>query len=201
MRVLRVARAWVRVACGPAQGFPILLINLHLPSGQSEVKERNLAFREVLKGAAQAFEGLDLPAPLSQHATWCFGDLNYRLAAPAKEVRWRMQCRDWPSCLASCQLMSQIGAGGSAYERFDEADIGFRPTYKYDIGSVHAFDTSEKQRPPAWTDRVLWRVGGKRTATIRPLLYASCQTVTTSDHKPVKWLGAITMRRASDDER
>ena len=35
--------------------------------------------------------------------------------------------------------------------------IGFLPTFKYDKGSDR-FDTSGKNRPPAWTDRVMFRM-------------------------------------------
>jgi phosphatidylinositol-bisphosphatase len=34
--------------------------------------------------------------------------------------------------------------------------LSFAPTYKYDLFSDD-YDTSEKMRIPAWTDRVLWR--------------------------------------------
>ena len=175
-------------------GFPLLLINVHLPSGQSELKERNSAFKEVLKGATQAFVVEDLPAPLSHHTTIVFGDFNYRLTLQNREVRWRLSCRDWLTCLAADQLALQLGAAGSEFEHWDEADITFRPTYKYDAGT-NSFDSSDRARAPAWCDRVLWRVG-KQTgrATIEPLLYDSCQKVLTSDHKPLKFLSRVHMR-------
>ena len=43
------------------------------------------------------------------------------------------------------------------FKGFLEGDITFAPTYKYDLFSDD-YDTSEKSRIPAWTDRVLfWR--------------------------------------------
>jgi hypothetical protein len=59
------------------------------------------------------------------------------------------------------QLYRQLqGEPGAAFDAFREAEIDFKPTYKFDIGT-NAYDTSEKRRAPAWTDRVLWAgVGG-----------------------------------------
>ena len=42
------------------------------------------------------------------------------------------------------------------FRAFNEGEIAFAPTYKYDLFSED-YDTSEKMRIPAWTDRVLWR--------------------------------------------
>jgi len=41
------------------------------------------------------------------------------------------------------------------FRDFIEGDLDFAPTYKYDLFSED-YDTSEKCRTPAWTDRVLW---------------------------------------------
>lgn len=42
------------------------------------------------------------------------------------------------------------------FRGFLEGKVTFAPTYKYDLFSDD-YDTSEKCRTPAWTDRVLWR--------------------------------------------
>ena len=57
----------------------------------------------------------------------------------------------------------------------------FQPTYKYDKGTS-SFDSSKKQRAPAWTDRVLW--AGEK-AEVEVLRYTSVPSVVASDHKPV----------------
>lgn len=154
------------------QGFALCFVNLHLPSGAgAEAKEaRNAAFREVLRGAALGFAAATLagcktplPPPLEHAAIFCFGDLNYRLSLPNKEVRWALRCRDWSKLLVYDQLAPQLGEPGecepgSAFAGFEEAAIYFRPTYKYDVGT-NKFDSSEKSRAPAWTDRALWHIG------------------------------------------
>ncbi|KAF4121933.1 inositol polyphosphate 5-phosphatase INPP5B/F [Geosmithia morbida] len=43
------------------------------------------------------------------------------------------------------------------HDGWKEGAITFLPTYKYDVGTVGLFDSSEKQRAPSWCDRVLYR--------------------------------------------
>lgn len=43
------------------------------------------------------------------------------------------------------------------HEGWREGPITFLPSYKYDVGTVGLFDSSEKQRAPSWCDRILYR--------------------------------------------
>ena len=61
------------------------------------------------------------------------------------------------SLLPHDQLRSQMKLRQAFHEGWQEGEIGFLPTYKYDIGSVGMFDSGEKKRSPSWCDRILYR--------------------------------------------
>lgn len=61
---------------------------------------------------------------------------------------------------------------------FSEGPLLFRPTYKYDNGT-QTYDSSEKQRIPAWTDRILY--SGQDLDLVR---YGRAELL-ASDHRPV----------------
>ncbi|KAJ9483655.1 hypothetical protein VN97_g9737 [Penicillium thymicola] len=61
------------------------------------------------------------------------------------------------SLLPHDQLGLQQRRGAAFHKGWREGDIAFLPTYKYDVGSVAMFDSSEKQRGPSWCDRILFR--------------------------------------------
>lgn len=80
-------------------------------------------------------------------------------------------------CTDDAQLNLQMVAG-LAFPFYSEARITFMPTYKFDIGTDR-YDTSEKARIPAWTDRIL-----RKGNNIRQLSY-DCAPLKFSDHRPV----------------
>ena len=61
------------------------------------------------------------------------------------------------SLLPHDQLLEQIRTRKAFHDGWQEGPIQFLPTYKYDVGSVGMFDSSEKKRSPSWCDRILYR--------------------------------------------
>ncbi|KAI2603654.1 DNase I-like protein [Hypoxylon sp. NC1633] len=61
------------------------------------------------------------------------------------------------SLLPHDQLKRIIKERKAFHEGWREGAIRFLPTYKYDVGTVGLFDSSEKQRAPSWCDRILYR--------------------------------------------
>ncbi|XP_045700064.1 synaptojanin-2 isoform X3 [Phyllostomus hastatus] len=122
----------------------------HLTAGQSQVKERNEDYREITQ---------KLSFPMGRnifshdYVFWC-GDFNYRIDLTYEEVFYFVKRQDWKKLLEFDQLQLQKSSG-KIFKDFHEGTINFGPTYKYDVGSA-AYDTSDKCRTPAWTDRVLW---------------------------------------------
>ncbi|XP_054426136.1 synaptojanin-2 isoform X1 [Pteronotus mesoamericanus] len=122
----------------------------HLTAGQSQVKERNEDYREITQ---------KLSFPMGRnifshdYVFWC-GDFNYRIDLTYEEVFYFVKRQDWKKLLEFDQLQLQKSSG-KIFKDFHEGSINFGPTYKYDVGSA-AYDTSDKCRTPAWTDRVLW---------------------------------------------
>ncbi|KAK8079194.1 hypothetical protein PG994_003001 [Apiospora phragmitis] len=61
------------------------------------------------------------------------------------------------SLLPHDQLRRTIESRKAFHEGWREGSITFLPSYKYDVGTVGLFDSSEKRRAPSWCDRILYR--------------------------------------------
>uniref|UniRef100_A0A8C6P170 phosphoinositide 5-phosphatase n=1 Tax=Nothobranchius furzeri TaxID=105023 RepID=A0A8C6P170_NOTFU len=129
---------------------------------------------------------------------WC-GDFNYRISLPNEEVKDLIKQQNWDALTAGDQLLEQKNTG-MIFRGFIEGMLDFAPTYKYDLFSED-YDTSEKCRTPAWTDRILWkrRKWNFRVASTSgeaeedpdyswspgSLKYYGRAELKTSDHRPV----------------
>ncbi|XP_061595279.1 LOW QUALITY PROTEIN: synaptojanin-1-like [Cololabis saira] len=182
----------------------ICFVCSHFAAGQSQVKERNDDYNEITRRLTFPMGRL-----LYSHdyVFWC-GDFNYRIGLPNDEVKELIRQQNWDALTAGDQLLEQKNSG-LVFRGFIEGNLDFAPTYKYDLFSED-YDTSEKCRTPAWTDRILWKrrkwnfnktaeemnvVGGASTAadaqddpeTWSPgsLKFYGRAELKTSDHRPV----------------
>ncbi|PBC26406.1 inositol polyphosphate 5-phosphatase E isoform X2 [Apis cerana] len=201
-------------------GTSFLFVTAHLTAHQDKVKERVNDIKRIVRN-------LDLPKDLpirhkSKDVTqnfdcifWC-GDLNFRLAQPREEViQWVTDTcfpQQLPVNLHKDQLQTILNEG-AVLRGFEEAPITFPPTYKYDPGTQN-FDSSSKQRTPAYTDRILFKGKGHTRGYIRRvshessssykdgiiecLVYDSVPSICTSDHKPVWGVFKTTIRPGID---
>jgi phosphatidylinositol-bisphosphatase len=110
-----------------------------------------------------------------------FGDMNYRInpsAMEADKAKGLIEKEKYSLILEHDQLRDQMKLG-NVFQGFTEGNLSFRPTYKYDTGTDN-WDSSEKNRSPAWCDRILYK--GNEVTQVD---YTSQAQYKLSDHKPV----------------
>lgn len=97
------------------------------------------------------------------------------------------------------QLNAQM-ANGQTFPFFDEMEISFKPTYKFDKGTDY-YDTSEKQRVPSWTDRILTHTKDKNVTSLEQVRYNSIPKYKFSDHKPVYGIFVAKLEIVNDSSK
>ncbi|KAK7107287.1 inositol polyphosphate 5-phosphatase OCRL-like isoform X2 [Littorina saxatilis] len=160
------------------QSTSFCFINSHLAAHQEEFERRNQDYRDIM--SKTRFKQFVPPLTIGEHeAVFWIGDLNYRISnISIEDVKTSIRDQKYKALLRSDQLFNQLGTT-DIFRGFQEGDITFDPTYKFDTGT-DVYDTSEKSRIPAWCDRILWQGVG-----IALLRYDSHPQLRISDHKPV----------------
>lgn len=156
----------------------IALVTSHLAAGVNATIERQNDYMAIMQGLAFT---RNLTLNDHDNIVW-FGDLNYRINLQNDRCRSLITHGAFDELQEMDQLKSEQKIRGGAFGGFEEARILFFPTYKFDKGTSQ-YDSSEKQRVPSWTDRVLYR--SKRNNDLVSLNYNSVMNVCVSDHKPV----------------
>jgi len=168
----------------------ICFITAHLAAGHSNIDQRNLDYHTIDHGLhfsrGRSIGDHDL-------VFWA-SDSNYRIALPNEEVRKLVADQDWEKLYENDQLNNGMIAG-ETFRYYHEGQIKFPPTYKFDNGT-DTYDTSEKQRVPAWTDRILYRGQG-----LKELEYCSVDTLRASDHRPVYATFRLQVRIVDEAKR
>ncbi|XP_069684733.1 synaptojanin-1 isoform X2 [Periplaneta americana] len=174
----------------------------HFAAGQSQVAERNADYAEITRKIT-----FPMGRTLNSHdyVFWC-GDFNYRIDMDKDEMKEAIKKGDYDEILQHDQLRVQQEQG-NVFKNFFEGDINFAPTYKYDLFSDD-YDTSEKCRAPAWTDRVLWKRRKQIPDTDLPvdwnpgrLVHYGRAELKQSDHRPVIALIDIEIFHVNDSRR
>ncbi|PNY24464.1 Inositol-1,4,5-trisphosphate 5-phosphatase 1 [Tolypocladium capitatum] len=151
----------------------ICFVTAHLAAGFANYDERNRDYATIHHGLRfQRNRGIE-----DHDAIIWLGDFNYRIGLGLEAARALVKKRDLATLYENDQLNLQMVAG-LAFPFYSEARIGFMPTYKFDIGTDN-YDSSEKARIPAWTDRIL-----RKGSNLRQLSYDSAP-LRFSDHRPV----------------
>ncbi|CAH0562090.1 unnamed protein product [Brassicogethes aeneus] len=174
----------------------------HFAAGQSQVNERNADYNEITRKIS-----FPMGRSLNSHEYlfWC-GDFNYRVDMDKEELRECLKRNDLAAVL-QCDQLAKQKEEKNVFKDFEEGEITFPPTYKYDLFSDD-YDTSEKCRAPAWTDRVLWKrrtqsleMNGASDQSPGKLVYYGRAELKQSDHRPVIAIIDIQSRKLNEEKR
>lgn len=195
---------------------PICLVCSHLAHDAAQVDRRNAQFHDICKRLqfAEDVGGIEsasadplvppslapkhnLPLQLTifdhSYVVW-LGDLNYRLAINPDNMH---NTPEYRSLIGLDQLKMAI-MNRQAFTGFEEADIDFKPTYKYILGT----SDYDPARVSSWCDRVLWWIRpGSNTNGIKSTKYEAVEDISSSDHKPVYSQLAVSVWRVDPVQR
>ena len=167
----------------------ICFVTAHLAAGHASVEQRNMDYYTIDHGLhftrGRAIHDHDL-------VFWA-SDSNYRISLANEEVRRLINEEKWATLYENDQLNLGMIAG-ETFRYYNEGTINFPPTYKFDNGTNN-YDTSEKQRIPAWTDRILYRGQGLK------LVEYHSANLTMSDHRPVYATFKVQVRIVEEAKR
>ncbi|XP_077004935.1 phosphatidylinositol polyphosphate 5-phosphatase type IV isoform X2 [Tamandua tetradactyla] len=173
-------------------GTSFLFITSHFTSGDGKVAERLLDYAKTIQALGLPRNVPDTnpyrssPADVTTRfdEVFWFGDFNFRLSGgrAAVEAILKQDLETNVSALLAHDQLTREMRKGSIFKGFQEPDIHFLPSYKFDLGK-DTYDSTSKQRTPSYTDRVMYR--SRHKDDICPLKYSSCPGIRTSDHRPV----------------
>lgn len=186
------------------EGTSFCFIAAHLASGEKKGDEgrRNHQVSEIFRRTSfpRSHKDDDKNHPLTilgHDRIFWFGDLNYRLYLENDLPRELIRKQDWMALQQFDQLRKEQEDG--VFQGWKEGNIEFAPTYKYSSLNGNRYSGGlpsrfrEKQRTPAWCDRILWYGKG-----VRQISYFRSES-NFSDHRPVSALFATQIEVAKSD--
>ncbi|KAI3406570.2 INP53 [Candida oxycetoniae] len=171
------------------------LVTSHLAAGTTAVLERFNEYTTIMQGLVFT---RNYSLQDHDHVIW-FGDLNYRLNLPNYQCRELIEEGAIDEMMQSDQLKEELKSKG-AFGEFSEGVVKFMPTYKFDKGTSD-YDTSEKQRVPSWTDRILYLSAKKKRNDLEQINYNAVPDMFLSDHKPVYSTFQVTVEFVDKEKK
>lgn len=181
-------------------GTSFCFVAAHLASGEKKGDEgkRNHQVSEIfrrtsfprLPGDCHKNHPLTI---LGHDQIFWFGDLNYRLYLEDNLARELIKRKNWSALQEFDQLGKELEDGG-VFQGWKEGNIEFAPTYKYSSSNCNRYSgglpsrAGEKQRTPAWCDRILWYGKG-----VKQHSYFRSESK-FSDHRPVSALFSVLVQ-------
>lgn len=153
----------------------LCFVTSHLSAGLGNMEQRHIDYKMVNENLSFGNKNININA--HNGIIW-MGDLNFRINLSNEEVKHLIFTKNYGALLANDQLHKQM-MDGESFPFFEEMEIKFPPTYKFDK-TTDTYDTSEKNRIPAWTDRIL-----SKGSILTQKCYDSIAELLFSDHKPV----------------
>eukprot|EP01104_Vermistella_antarctica_P015379 TRINITY_DN5039_c0_g1_i1.p1 TRINITY_DN5039_c0_g1~~TRINITY_DN5039_c0_g1_i1.p1 ORF type:complete len:330 (-),score=70.82 TRINITY_DN5039_c0_g1_i1:93-995(-) len=186
--VSSVPKGSVGVSLRYANRSWISFVGCHFPAHAHKLEERDSFYPlvdNVRKETLSASGGPD-----DHDLTFWFGDLNYRVELDYDDVIKLIAEKKWEVLVEADQLKRSIREG-KALTGYEEGEINFPPSYKYKEGMEDVYQTTPK-RVPSYVDRILWRKGNERVVVTQKT-YTAIDTITTSDHHPVRAEFLVTL--------
>ncbi|EGG17213.1 inositol 5-phosphatase [Cavenderia fasciculata] len=153
-------------------------VTAHFAAGHGNVEDRISDYKDINEQARFGRQS-QYRIESSDYSFW-FGDFNFRIDLADDDIRRSVINNNYALLYNNDQLKKNMELG-NVFKGYKEDNILFAPTYKYDFKSKN-YDTSPKQRAPAWTDRILWR--NQKDHDLRQLYYNHAE-ILESDHRPV----------------
>ncbi|GFO29636.1 inositol polyphosphate 5-phosphatase k [Plakobranchus ocellatus] len=176
------------------KGVNIVVVNCHLAAHREEVMSRIEHVDTIID--SQKFKDADSDNILDHDYIFWMGDMNFRLEELSRSHTLELIHRKDYATLLKYDQLSLVMEEKLIFEDFQEGQINFPPTYKFDNGTDD-YDTSEKRRVPAYTDRILYfyhdtKYGPlKLNADVASYRDHSCYK--SSDHRPVSAVIAFSV--------
>lgn len=129
----------------------ICFVNSHLTAHLQYVNERIKDYDDIIE--TQTFK--NSTNIMDHDYVYWLGDLNFRINELDKTaIEKSIDLGEYRSLLEKDQLRNAM-RDGLIFVGFDEGNINFAPTYKFDLKS-DKYDSGPKKRKPAYTDRILF---------------------------------------------